>query len=125
MSAEKRDSKRRCASKKAYYERHKERLREEARRRAAQKRDEGTKVAQRQCQKDYRERNAWILQLRRLNRYRKIYIQENGVQAFRERFVSRLSRSSRQAIPKGYLLEDHDDEVLEPIYTYYHHPPPL
>ncbi|KAL1714110.1 hypothetical protein EV715DRAFT_295469 [Schizophyllum commune] len=101
MSAEKRDPDRRRESKKAYYQRHKERLREERALRA------------------YRTKHAVDLRLRQLNQTRRLFIQQHGVAIFREKFVSRLSKAAREKIPWGWLLEDHDDEELDPIYTYY------
>ncbi|KAL1749873.1 hypothetical protein FB107DRAFT_224824 [Schizophyllum commune] len=123
MTAEKRDPQRRRESKRAYYERHKKRLREQARQRAeAQRGDPVAREARLQAMRTYREKHAMELRLRRLNYRRRVFIQQHGVSAFRERYISRLSSSEYYSIPHGYLLEDHDDEELIPIHTYHEGP---
>ena len=47
----------------------------------------------------------------RLTLYR-AYLLKNGVNAFRTKFVSRLSADERESIPHGHLLEDREDWVL-------------
>ncbi|KAL1739418.1 hypothetical protein HDZ31DRAFT_68956 [Schizophyllum fasciatum] len=119
MSTERRDPSRRRQSKRAYYERHKERLREQARQRAAAQRDDpSAKEARHHVLKKYRAKHAEELRLQRLNYRRRLFIEKHGVAAFREKYVTRLTASERERIPWGYLLEDHDDNTLAPIHTY-------
>ncbi|KAL1749877.1 hypothetical protein FB107DRAFT_224801 [Schizophyllum commune] len=113
-STENRDPERRRASKRAYYQRNKERLQEKARERAKAryKQDPAVRLEHRRAALVYRTLHADELRVRRLNLYRKAYLLKFGVDAFRLKFVSRLSASERESIPHGYLLEDREDWVL-------------
>ncbi|KAI5890879.1 uncharacterized protein SCHCODRAFT_01048847, partial [Schizophyllum commune H4-8] len=112
--AEKRDPERRRASKKAYYERNKERLREKARERARARyqQDPAARREHHRAVTAYRTLHADELRVRRLNLYRKTYLLKFGVDAFRTKFISRLSTNEREGIPHGYLLEDREDWLL-------------
>ncbi|KAL1698377.1 hypothetical protein EV121DRAFT_218274 [Schizophyllum commune] len=117
-STENRDPERRRASKRAYYQRNKERLQEKARERAKAryKQDPAVRFEHRRAVLAYRTLHADELRVRRLNLYRKAYLLKNGVDAFRTKFISRLSASERESIPHGYLLEDREDWILRRAY---------
>ncbi|KAL1724982.1 hypothetical protein EV714DRAFT_277961 [Schizophyllum commune] len=112
---ENRNPERRRASKRAYYERHKERLREKARDSAYAKYHQDDTARRAKYLRLLAKRTIYEhnLRIRRLNFYRLSYLREHGLAAFRSNFIPRLSPAVRAAIPRGQLLEDLDDNALQ------------